>query len=325
MRSVVIKELKIMLTEKGNFFFLILMPIMFIVLFASILGNIGNTTITVNYIDQDQSATSEAFMQQIGEIDGFELAPVEEPLEAQVAQIKEGQLSSLLVIPEGFEEAAETGTAPAEIEFYRDATSAEFAAPIQAVLDSVTNGYREHKLASSLNAIGVTDEEAGHILQSPIEVKEVTEEATGGSVIEQIVPGYMVMFVFFIWISMVNRFQTERESGMVARLRSTPMHPPVYLVGMWLPAVISVLIQCIVLLAFGYFVYNVHLGNVGAVSLIVLCLALCGTGLGLGLSLVVKSFNQGLAITQVFALGGAMAPGSPGCWLHTACHRWWCP
>lgn len=172
MKSIVIKELKIMLREKGNFFFLILMPIMFIVLFASILGNIAD-----------------------------------------------------------------------------------------------------------------------------------------GNVIEQIVPGYMVMFVFFIWISMVNRFQTERDSGMVARLRSTPMKPPLYLVGMWLPSAISVLVQCTVLLSFGYFVYDVHLGNVGAVSLIVLCLTLCGTGLGLGLSLIVKSFNQGLAITQVFALGGAMVAG----------------
>lgn len=157
--------------------------------------------------------------------------------------------------------------------------------------------------------MGITGQQMRHILQPPIEVKEYDQNSVEGSVIEQIVPGYMVMFVFFVWISIVNRFHTERESGMVARLRSTPMHPTVYLVGMWIPAVITVLIQCAVLLAFGYFVYDGHLGDVGAIALIVLCLSMCGTGLGLALSMSVKSFNQGLAITQVFALGGAMVAG----------------
>lgn len=309
MGSIIIKELKIMLKEKGNFFFLILMPIMFIVLFATVLGDIGDSTITITYTDEDQSGTSETFLKSIAEIDGIELERVTGPVEAEVARIKEGKLSSLLVIPEGFEKRIQAGDAPVQIEFYRDAAPGEPASPIQAVLDNVAGGYREHKLVSALNAMGVNEQEASAILQSPIEVKEVAEKTVGGSVIEHIVPGYMVMFVFFIWISMVNRFQTERDSGMVARLRSTPMKPPVYLVGMWVPAIISVLIQCAVLLAFGYFVYDIHLGDVGLISLIVLCLALCGTGLGLGLSLVVKSFNQGLAITQVFALGGAMVAG----------------
>ena len=248
-------------------------------------------------------------MKEIGEIDGFELVRSEGSVDAQIEQIRAGKLSSLLVIPKGFEQAVQAGDTPAQIEFYRDATNGELASPIQAVLNNVTNGYREHKLAVALAEMGLTERQVSNILQSPIEVEAFAENAAEGSVIEQIVPGYMVMFVFFIWISMVNRFQTERESGMVARLRSTPMHPPVYLVGMWVPAIISVLIQCTVLLAFGTFVYDVHLGNVGAVSLIVLCLALCGTGLGLGLSVIVKSFNQGLAITQVFALGGAMVAG----------------
>src|SRR5699024_12844659 len=44
-------------------------------------------------------------------------------------------------------------------------------------------------------------------------------------VINKIVPGYTVMFVFFIMISMCYSFLEDRYQGMVARLASIPLPP----------------------------------------------------------------------------------------------------
>src|SRR5690625_7806775 len=49
------------------------------------------------------------------------------------------------------------------------------------------------------------------------------DESTKQDVIVSIVPGYAVMFVFFIIISMVTSFIKDRDLGMVARLASTPL------------------------------------------------------------------------------------------------------
>lgn len=130
-----------------------------------------------------------------------------------------------------------------------------------------------------------------------------------GEAIAQIVPGYTVMFVFFIMISMVQCFLRDRESGMLARLRSTLMPPLHFLLGMWLPHVVVLLIQSTVLLGFGYAVYDLQLGNIPAVIAIVLALAICATGLGLALSMIASSLNAAIAVVQIIAMGGAVLGG----------------
>jgi len=308
LKSIITKELKIIVREKGNFFFLIGMPILFIVLFGSIFGNTNNT-FTIPYIDQDQSDASKAFIEQLGEISGFEVEKVDMEEQQQVEQIKAGKVSSLLVIPKHFEEKLTSGKTQAAIKFYRDPTAIQIVTPIQAVLENITNHYREQKLSTALTSVGLNDKETDLIMLPPINIEEINTSTQKVDAITQYVPGYTVMFVFFIMITMVRRFFKERESGMLARMQSTPLKPIVYLIGMWIPALISVLIQCIVLLAFGYFVYGLDLGNLLAISIIVICLAICGTGLGLAMAVCVTGENQGLALTQVFTLGGAVLAG----------------
>ncbi len=308
LKSIIIKELKIIVREKGNFFFLIVMPILFIVLFGSIFSN-TNTSISVQYIDQDQSDASNAFLSQIDEISGFELEQSKSNVQDQIEQISAGKLSSLVVIPQDFEEKLISGNTQATIQFYRDPTVTQVVAPIQAVLENMTNNYREQKMSGALTTMGLTSTEANDILLPPINIHVIDKSAKHVDAITQFVPGYTVMFVFFIMITMVRRFFKEKESGMLSRLRSTPVKPIVYLIGMWIPALISVLIQCTILLSFGHFVYDLDLGNIGVISIIIFCLAICVTGLGLALAVCVSGENQGLAITQILTLGGAVLAG----------------
>lgn len=306
--SIVLKELKIITREKGNFFFLIGMPIMFIVLFGSIFGN-ADTTFKIPYIDEDQSETSKAFLDQLEGISAFELEKVDNNAKEQIEQIKSGKISSLLVIPEDFENELISGTTQADIKFYRDPAEAQTIAPIEAVLENIAISYREQKLGVALTAVGLNEEESTNILLAPVKIDQINTSTKQVDAISQYVPGYTVMFVFFIMITMVRRFFQERESGMVARIQSTPLKPLKYLIGMWIPALLSVLIQCTVLLGFGHFVYGLDLGNLFAISTIVICLAICGTGLGLAMAVSVKGENQGLALTQVISLGGAVLAG----------------
>lgn len=136
-----------------------------------------------------------------------------------------------------------------------------------------------------------------------------TEGADKEYVIISIVPGYTVMFVFFIIISMGFSFIEERNKGMVARLASTPLSPYAYLMGKWTPYMIIVMIQIIVLLTFGKIVYNIPIDQPVLLSLLAIILTLCITGMGLAISLLIPTGNMGVAITQVVALGGALLGG----------------
>lgn len=307
-KTIIRKELLVLLKEKGTFFWLFLMPMLFILMFASIFSN-AKDTFTIHYYDSDRSAMSQSLTASIGDIKGIDISAREGTTqEEEIARIRDGKATSLLVIPQGFEADVKAGR-PAKLELYRDASSDTAVAPVLAILRNVTASFRDVKLQQALKATGKSDGEIEAMLKEPVTLSEVKENSLQGDAVTQYVPGFVVMFVFFIIITMVRNFFKDQDSGMLARLRSTPMKPYHYLIGMWVPNILAVIVQCIVLLGFGKIVYDVRLGDPLALSLIVLGLAVCATGIGLAICMFVKSENQGTAYTQIITMGGAVVAG----------------
>ncbi|WP_442604082.1 ABC transporter permease [Paenibacillus sp. KN14-4R] len=308
-KNMIRKEILLLLREKGTFFWLIILPILFILIFASILGNQVDT-IKVRYYDADQSKSSQELVTGLKELKGFDVVMDDKvPLEEQIEKIKSGKTTSLLVIPKGYEQTLKAAQKPAELEFYRDVTADTAVAPIKSVLQNVSYNYREVKLQGELKKTGKSDSEVTAAMASPFTIREMKEDVKKVDIISQVVPGYTVMFVFFILITMVRRLIKDKESGMLSRLRSTTMKPVQYLIGMWVPNMLVVIVQCAVLLLFGKFVYGMNIGNPIAMALIVLCLSFCATGIGLALSMIAKSENQGMGFTQIITMGGAILGG----------------
>ncbi|QTC42837.1 ABC transporter permease [Bacillus sp. V3] len=135
------------------------------------------------------------------------------------------------------------------------------------------------------------------------------ENTSYKEVVTQIIPGYTIMFAFYIMISMVIVFIKDRDKGMVARIASTPLPVRDYFIGKWIPFMLIVLIQIAVLFTFGVVVYDLPLGDPAALILLSIMLAFIVSGWGMALSVLVKTENMGIAFTQVIALGGAMLGG----------------
>lgn|SRR5690625_3568669 len=134
-------------------------------------------------------------------------------------------------------------------------------------------------------------------------------ETEGQQVILSIVPGYTIMFVFFIMITMTESFIKDRDIGMVARIASTTLSPYFYLLGKWVSYMNIVIMQIIILLFFGKIVYDIPFGQPIQLLLLSVLLAFAVTGIGLALAVIVKTNNMGIALTQVIALGGAVLGG----------------
>nr|WP_237706187.1 ABC transporter permease [Ornithinibacillus scapharcae] len=96
---------------------------------------------------------------------------------------------------------------------------------------------------------------------------------------------------------------------MTARIASTPLLPYFYLIGKWVPNIIVVIVQIVILFMFGKLVYGVTLEQPFALIVISLVLAITVTGVGLALALLVNTNNMGIAMTQIIALGGAVLSG----------------
>lgn len=309
MLTIMRKEFQVLSKEKGTFFWLVILPILFIVLFGSVFNSKSGQKLKIHYLDLDRSKVSTAFLANLGKIKGFALVNDSGLAEAeQIKKIKDGKLSALLVIPAGFAKELTAGR-QAVVELHRDTAADATVEPVRMLLQNIAAGYREGKISGALAAASKNKQQISALMLPPVAVQDFRENARKSNMLDTIVPGYTVMFVFFIMIVITRGLIKEKESGMLARLRSTPMKPLDYLMGMWLTFIILVMIQCTTLLSVGHFIYKVSLGDITALSLIVIALAICGTGLGLGLALLVKSENQGVAVTQIITLGGAALGG----------------
>lgn len=308
MKAMIIKELKLIRKDKRNFFFLLLMPILFIVMFSSLSGGSGNTNaITIHTIDQDQSTMSQGLIKQLSSVLDVKLE-ANDSLDDQINKIKQGQFSSVLVIPQGFETAMKQG-ATGDLKLYQDPSAQSSLAPIQAILDNISKQYREQKITQALIAKGESKTEAEATMASPINIQNIPTSSDHFNYVDQVVPGMTVMFVFFVIATMTKRFFEEKKTGLLSRIRSTKIKPLHYLVGMWIPFVLTVIAQCVILFAFGHFVYQLKLGDLSALALIIVSLSIAGTGIGLGLSFIVPGENAAMVITQIISMGGAMVGG----------------
>ncbi len=230
--SIAKKEIKLLIKEKGTFFWLLVLPILFIVLFGS-MSSMKTQAVKIPYMDQDQTTASRQFIQSLEQMKGIQLENKESSsLDEQVQAIKEGKLSALLVLPKGFESRLTSGKEQAELLLYRDGAADAAVAPVQAILQNMAEAYKQNKISGSLAALGKNETEIKQIMLSPLHISEEKENTSSIDVISQIVPGYTVMFVFFVIISMVRRFIKDKENGMTARLSSTPMRSGSYLLGM---------------------------------------------------------------------------------------------
>lgn len=133
--------------------------------------------------------------------------------------------------------------------------------------------------------------------QPPIErlpPDEIEQENTASSrIYDEIVPGFTVMFVFFLVNIMARSFLDERELGTLRRLRLAPVSPVHVLLGKTLPFFVLSIIQSVLLFLFGRLLFNMSWGSQPVLILpILLSTSLAATALGLMIATLVRSDSQ---------------------------------
>lgn len=139
-----------------------------------------------------------------------------------------------------------------------------------------------------------------------------------GSVYDELVPSYTVMFVFFLVNIMARSFLTEREMGTLRRLRIAPVRQSSILLGKTLPFLVVSLIQTVLLFTAGRLLFGMSWGSHPAMLLpVIVTTSLAATGMGLMIATLVTSDSQvsAYATTAVILLAGISGCFMPRQWL----------
>jgi ABC-2 type transport system permease protein len=247
-------------------------------------------------------------------VKGFKLIK-ETSQQKTIKEIRNGNISTFIVIPKGFEAEIKSGKQTGIDFYYAGSKDAQQEVePVKTVVNSIAQSYKENKIISYvLQTTHGNKNMAEAILSPPVTVNPKEELVKKVNAVTQIVPGYTVMFAFYTIIALARTLMREREGGMLSRLLSTPMNRLQYLIGMWIPNFLLVCVQITVLFTFGHMVYGLEIGDLPTLMILSLSLALTTTAIGLFITFLFKNEQMVMVCTQIIALAGSigrlMVPG----------------
>jgi ABC-type multidrug transport system permease subunit len=181
---------------------------------------------------------------------------------------------------------------------------------------------------------GIVSEQVQESLENPqvqlaVLPFEAQENIHRPSLLDYLVPGYSLMFVFFLIPSLALTVIEEREAGTLRRLLVAPVPRSRILLGKMIPYFLIAVLQLVTVLLASKFLFGIDLGgSLLALFFVILCSALVMSALGILIASFAQTDGQadGLSLVAVLTMAvisGAMFPSIsiPGLQLLTP-HYW---
>lgn len=312
---ITLKDLQLLTQDKRALVLLLVLPLLFISIVGMSTGQFltkeeNSERFRIVVVDQSGSETSGKLLAELRERPELFVETVASHDAANDA-LRNGDTSLVLTIGPQFEERVEevrvsdifntkegltaTGPASLDLDFETKPNSAgigkllegvmfsqvvRFVVPIAAMKNPVTRAWVRAKERDP-------DDEAKPIVGKTAAVSKQN------AVYLWVVPGFTVMFAFFLISIMARSFIIERDQGTLRRLLMAPISTLPVLLGKTIPFYLTSVIQCSLLFVCGRLLFGMPWGAHPVYLIpVILCTSAAATSLGLLLSTLAKSDQQ---------------------------------
>jgi ABC-2 type transport system permease protein len=337
-----VKDLKIFASDRAALIFSILFPFFFIVLFNFVMtGTNGQDTRLVINLATNETANgiSNQIIASMVTQDPSALKPGQPEIvwlkdyNQAMQDVKDKKLDGFIAFPANFTEAVNTGYGT-DLEVIYNPTNSQTIAPLQGMAEGIAADINAREVVDKAvigivteNALTVPGNNAAQIILSQLsgQGQTTTPEAPLISFTTQevgavkatnpsswVIPGYLVMFVFFTAAFAAAQLVRERQNHTLERLLSSSATKAEILGGVYGGTVAKGLIQIAIFWTVGILVYKVDLGySPLAVILVSVLMVLMASAFGVMLATFVKTERSASSIGVLASL--ILAPLG-GCW-----------
>ena len=341
------KDLLQTIKDRGSIFFTLVMPMIFITVMGLTLsnafGNSGAIKVTVALNNQDSGFVGQTIAKYLnvntkGLVIALKQYSTATQVTSAVADTKSG-VDAGVVVPANATELLTSDIANHQptnnlVQFYSlPGTNNQPTLIAQQVLNSivsslVTSQYAGNAAVGQVNQVCNTP--GNHCAPATINAQAINEAVsqavasagdtspvqalTAGNVVkvnsfDLYVPGYAIFFALFSINAVAGTILQEKEDGTFRRLLIAPIHKYALLGGKVLAQFILTSLQMLILFAFGYIFFHIHINNPLAVVLLLLGTSFGTTGLGIVLVSLVKTRRQLNPIVTVVTLVSSVISG----------------
>lgn len=300
------KDLKRTIREPAVLFMIILFPVMLTIAFGASFGATAGsqpTTYSVAVVNLSAGGNSSYSNQFINTLGSSNVLKIHSYISNQSAQsaLSQGQVQAVLVIPSAFDSSVQSYKSnPSQpgawvnstLQLYLDRSSLVSVQVVPSVVQQVlTSAILDVKPTTVLSPVGIS---------SPSLVK-VTPE----TVFDTFVPGLFAFASIFLIMMVAQSFTTDRESGMLRRIVSSPTSASELFTSQVVSYLLIGVVQALLVLASAYalgYHPDTGLGGIALGLLIASLFAVCNVGFGLIAASISKSAGAATGISFIFLL-----------------------
>jgi ABC-2 type transport system permease protein len=342
---IALKDLKIFATDRASVFFFIIFPFMFIILFNFLMRDIGgeDKRLELHLVTREGAGgLSQQIIGAMETLDETQLGPGAPKIvwdknydEARQA-VEDGKLAGFVAFPADFTRALMTGS-NAKLELFADAGNVYNRAALSGLARAIASqiGTRQviigtsvalmveggiipgdkdsinqavQRIMNEIFAAGAAGAEASYLTFRTEKVGEVEAENPSNWVI----PGYLVMFVFFAAAVTAETIVRERQNHTLERLLSTSVRRESILAGVFTGTLIRGLVQIAVFWVVGILAFRVDLGlSPPAIIILSVLMVIMSSAFALMLATLVRTQRSAGSLATITGL--LLAPLG-GCW-----------
>ena len=156
----------------------------------------------------------------------------------------------------------------------------------EATIQAVVSSYFQNVMSQTQN------QDATALLQVQNPAGESVADPGAASIVSLIMAGMSVFYLFFTGASTAQSLLSEETKGTLPRLFTTPTSKSVILGGKFTSGVLTIAVQIIVLLGFGYLVFQIEWGQLVTLIPIIIGMVFAAATFGIFLISWVKTERQ---------------------------------
>jgi ABC-2 type transport system permease protein len=297
------KELKKTVREPAALFMIFLFPIVFVLAFGLSFGGVGgNQAVTyqvgVVNLDSSDSQWSQTFTGALSNVTILHVTVYGDNQTAQTDLIQ-GKIQASILIPQSFSDSITSYYASpndssrwvnATVALYLDQGSLIATQAIPPIIQQVLNGLANQNQQAP---------------QSSIQLQTASLEVKQKSTFDYFAPGMFTFASVFMIMIVAQSFTTDRENGMMKRIRITPTTASEFMVSQVAAYLVIALIQAVIMFAMTYalgFRPEIGLPVYGFAFLLVLVFSVSNVGFGLITATIAKSSGAATGLSFLFLL-----------------------
>jgi len=329
---IALKDLRLFATDRGALIFFILFPFFFITMFTFMnIGATEDTRLELHVVSQEaEGGLSYQVIDALETAGDWDIIVMDYDQAYQAVEDKE--ISGFIAFPADFSEGLMTG-AGTQLEVVTDAEAIEDRAALYGLSQAISSRIGSQFVVADVTLTLLIEEgliapDDTTTIEQVIQQILAGQGATAESFIEYrtekvgeveednpsnwVIPGYLVMFVFFGAAIGAETIVRERQNNTLERLLSSSVRREAILGGIFTGTAAKGLVQILLFWVAGLLIFSVDLGNSpAAVIILSILMVIASAAFAIMLATLVKTQRSAGSIAVLASL--VLAPLG-GCW-----------